>query len=175
MSGQTLKDANKENIFELQTYLRYISRFEPSVPTVSADGIYGAATREAVEAFQRKHSMKENGEADYQTWTRIVEVYDELKREHGLPRPVHVYPLEVRHFKEGDDFDEIYILQLMLRRLSKIFENISNPELTGVFDKNTVNSVNDFKTHCGLEANALVDRATWNSLADIYSALTHND
>ena len=63
---------NRANVYELQTYLRYISRFVKSIPLVNPDGIYGPKTKEAVIEFQKAFGLPVTGEADFETWTRIV-------------------------------------------------------------------------------------------------------
>ncbi len=165
----------RENITELQTYLRYISRFLNRIPMVAPDGIFGPETKAAIVAFQKLYGLPATGEADYETWTRIVETFDELQRAEKNVRPVYVYPLDIPTMKEGDDFEEVYILQIMLRRLAKIFGNIHIPEITGVFDEDTKKAVRDVSKLYGKNPSGEVDRELWNIIAEIYSAFTFND
>lgn len=170
----TSRRDNAANVYELQEYLRYISRYMKDIPRVNPDGIYGTETVNAVKAFQKKTGLPATGEADFETWTRIVEVYDDLVRQHRLPNLVSVYPLEVPHLKEGDNFEEIYMLQIMLRRIAKLFKNITMPELTGVYDEKTREAVRDFSRLYGKESSGTVDRELWNILTDTYNAFTAN-
>ena len=163
------------NVYELQTYLRYLSRFYSNIPKVVPDGIYGEETKKAVSAFQKMWGLNVTGEPDFETWTRIVEAYDDAVRAERHPRPVFVYPVDIPQFKEGDDFEDIYILQIMLRRLSKIFGNIHMPKITGVFDGDTKRAVEDFSRLYGKNTQSRVDRELWNIIADTYSAFTFND
>ena len=41
-------------IYNLQRYLRQLSRFDPDIPAVDEDGIFGEETRTSLEAFQKK-------------------------------------------------------------------------------------------------------------------------
>lgn len=164
----------KANIYELQSFLRYIAEHTSGMPTVIPDGIYGPETRAAVKAFQSKAGLPQTGEADLATWTEIVDTYDSLKRQHILPRWISGYPLEIPHLKEGDDFEEIYLLQIMLRRIAKIFKNISMPDLTGVYDVKTSKAVEDFSRLYGKESRGKVNRELWNILTDTYNAFTNN-
>lgn len=165
---------NAANVYELQSYLRYIARYIKEIPSVNPDGIYGPETANAVKAFQRKAGLPVTGEADFNTWTQIVETYDALARQTNLPHYVSVYPLEIPHLKEGDEFEEIYMLQIMLRRIAKLFKNITMPELTGVYDEKTREAVRDFSRLYGKESSSTVDRELWNVLTDTYNAFTHN-
>lgn len=165
----------KANIYEIQSYLRYLSRYISQIPSVVPDGIYGEQTRNSVKAFQKMFGLPTTGEVDFETWTRLVEVYDETVRREKYPKPVYVYPLDIPHFKEGNRFDEIYVLQVMLRRLSRIYPNIHMPKITGVFDADTKRAVEDFAAFYGKEKTGLVDRELWNIIAETYSAFTFND
>ncbi len=167
------KDKEK-NIYELQSYLSYISDALSGIPKVYPDGIYGQETTEAVRAFQKKVGLPQTGEADFETWEVVVETYDDLKRERRMPNKVAAYPLELPHLKEGDNFEEIYVLQIMLRKIAKIFKNITMPNLTGVYDDLTSKAVEDFSRIYGKESGGKVDRELWNVLTDTYNAFTYN-
>ena len=166
---------NRANVYELQTYLRYISRFIKTIPLVNPDGIYGPKTTEAVSEFQKKFGLPVTGEADFETWTRIVEVYDEFVRTERELRPVFVYPTDLPGFKEGDRFDEIYVLQVILRRLGRIFGNVHTAKITGVYDADTKRAVDDLAKRYNRDSKNGVDRELWNLFADIYSGFTYND
>ncbi len=161
------------NIYELQEFLRYISDYIKGIPKIHPDGIYGPETADAVRAFQAKFMLPQTGEADLATWTAIVETYDELQRIHQIPKKIAAYPIEVLHLKEGDDYEEIYFLQIMLRRIAKIYKNITSPDLTGVYDEKTKRAVRDFSRLYGAER-TIVDRELWNILTDTYNAFTYN-
>ncbi|MBR5155379.1 MAG: peptidoglycan-binding protein [Clostridia bacterium] len=162
------------NISELQEYLSYIADYIRDIPKIYPDGIYGPETQAAVRAFQTKYGLPQTGEADLATWTKIVSTFDDLKKLHKLPQKISAYPLEIPHLKEGDDFEEIYLLQIMLRRIAKIFRNITMPALTGVYDEMTKQAVQDFSRLYGKESSSTVDRELWNIITDTYNAFTHN-
>lgn len=162
------------NTYELQEYLKYIADRTDGIPTVYPDGIYGPETRAAVRAFQTKYGYAPSGDVNFETWTGIVEVYDELKKQNRLPVHVAAYPIEIPHLKEGDEYEEIYLLQIMLRRIAKIFKNITMPDLTGVYDRKTAQSAEDFSRIYGRDSMGRVDRELWNILTDTYNAFTYN-
>ncbi len=171
----TSKTDNSRNVFELQRYLRYISQYYSEIPAINPDGVYGRETEEAVRAFQKRFGLAETGTADIATWDMIRSIYALLKRQNKTPRPVHIFPLDIPYLQEGDSIEEIFALQLLLRRLGKIYSNIAMPEITGIFDSATTQAVNDLKSISGLEADGRVTRELWNILADTYSSFTFND
>lgn len=65
---------------QMQEQLDRISQTYPALPSVTADGIYGESTRQAVEAFQRVFGLPVTGIVDYQTWYRISEIYVAVTR-----------------------------------------------------------------------------------------------
>ena len=65
---------------QMQEQLARIARSYPAIPSVTPDGIYGSATREAVETFQRIFGLPVTGTVDYRTWYRISEIYVAVSR-----------------------------------------------------------------------------------------------
>lgn len=60
---------------QMQHQLAVISRSYPAIPTITADGIYGEQTKEAVEAFQRIFDLPVTGVVDFPTWYKISQIY----------------------------------------------------------------------------------------------------
>ena len=60
---------------ELQYFLRFISEFESTVPTVRFDGIFGAETENAVRAFQSLYGLPVTGVVDTDTWVTLYRAY----------------------------------------------------------------------------------------------------
>jgi peptidoglycan hydrolase-like protein with peptidoglycan-binding domain len=59
----------------LQYMLSVLSAYIPEIPSVTVDGIYGSATRNAVIAAQRRFGLSQTGEVDFNTWD---EIYDQF-------------------------------------------------------------------------------------------------
>jgi peptidoglycan hydrolase-like protein with peptidoglycan-binding domain len=64
-----------DKVRQLQYMLSVLSKYIPSIPPVSVDGIYGQATRAAVLAAQRRFRLPETGTVGAQTWD---EIYDQF-------------------------------------------------------------------------------------------------
>ena len=64
----------------LQEQLNRIARNYPALPTIAVDGIYGSATKAAVEKFQSIFGLPVTGIVDFRTWYRISEIYVAVSR-----------------------------------------------------------------------------------------------
>lgn len=49
------------DVSTLQAWLSYIADYDPGIPKVASDGIFGAGTRNAVVAFQRNYGLTADG------------------------------------------------------------------------------------------------------------------
>ncbi len=67
--------ASGEKVRQLQNQLNRIARNYPAIPTVTADGIYGNATANAVKTFQSIFNLPATGITDYATWYEISDIY----------------------------------------------------------------------------------------------------
>lgn len=72
--------ASGDKVRQLQNQLNRIARNYPAIPTVTADGIYGPATAEAVRVFQRVFDLPVTGVTDYATWYEISDIYVGVSR-----------------------------------------------------------------------------------------------
>ena len=72
--------ASVDKVRQMQEQLSTISRAYPAIPTVTADGIYGPATAEAVRVFQSVFGLPVTGIVDYPTWYKISEIYVGVSR-----------------------------------------------------------------------------------------------
>lgn len=72
--------ASGDKVRQLQNQLNRIARNYPAIPTVTADGIYGPATANAVRTFQGIFNLPATGVTDYPTWYEISEIYVGVSR-----------------------------------------------------------------------------------------------
>ena len=59
----------------LQYMLSVLAAYIPEIPSVTIDGIFGSATRDAVIAAQRRFGLPQTGIVNYDTWD---EIYDQF-------------------------------------------------------------------------------------------------
>ncbi len=64
----------------MQEQLNRIAQTYPALPSVTADGIYGENTRQAVADFQRVFGLPITGVVDYPTWFKISDIYVAVTR-----------------------------------------------------------------------------------------------
>lgn len=63
----------------LQEYLNYLADYYPSIPKVTADGIFGAKTAEQVSAFKTVFNLPGTKDrVNAPTWNAISNIYDDL-------------------------------------------------------------------------------------------------
>lgn len=65
---------------QIQQQLNRIHQNYPAIPTVTADGIFGNSTRDAVRKFQSVFGLPATGVIDYPTWYKISEIYVAVSR-----------------------------------------------------------------------------------------------
>ena len=65
---------------QIQQQLNRIHRNYPAIPAVTADGIFGNSTRDAVRKFQSVFGLPATGVIDYPTWYKISEIYVAVSR-----------------------------------------------------------------------------------------------
>lgn len=69
-----------EKVRQLQNHLNVISRGYPLIPKVTADGIFGENTANAVRVFQKVFNLPQTGVVDYPTWYRISDIFVGVSR-----------------------------------------------------------------------------------------------
>ena len=65
---------------QMQEQINVISSAYPAIPHITADGVYGSGTAEAVRTFQSVFGLPATGVVDYPTWYKISEVYVGVSR-----------------------------------------------------------------------------------------------
>lgn len=69
-----------EKVRQMQQQLNRIAQNYPAIPRITADGIYGPATAQAVRTFQQIFNLPPNGIVDFPTWYSISNIYVGVSR-----------------------------------------------------------------------------------------------
>lgn len=65
---------------QMQEQLSRIAQNYPAIPRITADGVFGSQTAEAVRVFQRIFNLPATGIVDYPTWYEISNIYTGVTR-----------------------------------------------------------------------------------------------
>lgn len=151
----------RDHIRELQGYLHSLSHVQ-NLPHVSADGIYGVHTAEAVREFQKQNQLRPTGETNSATWNAIVNAY---QTDVGIPAfSVTIFPTSIRSHSLGSNGTEVYLIQALLQAIHETFAEIPAVTVNGLFDDQTKHAVEQFQNYTKLPSSGTVDSETWNRL-----------
>ena len=161
----------KNHIKEIQEYLYAISFFNKNIIRIIPDGIYGRETAIAVKSFQKEYGLPITGEVDRNTWNSIVKVY---KAYIGIPpESLNVFPANGFILKKGTQGSLMYIVQVMLYDIAITYGNMTSPDINGIFDIRTMESVQGVQKISQLNTTGNIDSPTWNSIVKTYLHLNN--
>lgn len=155
----------------LQTMLNLLSFLEADIPGVVPDGIFGAATRKSVTAFQKSRNLPPTGIADQETFYAIVDAYD-LATEMLNPAASNVllFPAELV-ITAGQSHPAVFLVQGMLAALSQAQPEFSAVPLTGIMDPATVQNLLLLQELALLQKTGNLEITTYNRLSQLYRSL----
>lgn len=151
----------------VQYYLDFLAEFNNRLPTLSIDGIFGAATQAAVEEFQRQNGLTVDGIVGRNTWNALVTAYDNII--YSLPSEFReqFYPGYV--LTQGSTGPEVRRLQTYLRTIAENDYRVPLITVDGVYGTQTANAVDAVQDLSGLPRTGNVGALTWNAITELYS------
>lgn len=69
-----------DKVRQMQEQLNRIAKNYPAIPKITADGIYGNNTANAVRVFQKIFDLPQTGVVDYPTWYAISSIFVGVSR-----------------------------------------------------------------------------------------------
>lgn len=69
-----------DKVKQMQQQLARIAQSYPAIPKITADGIFGPKTQEAVKVFQKVFNLPQSGIVDYPTWYKISNIFVGVSR-----------------------------------------------------------------------------------------------
>jgi len=156
-------EQKRDHIAELQHFLYVISGNDGRIPRVISDGVYGEQTAGAVKAFQNAHGIGVTGEADMETWNKIIEEFNK----YSLP-PVllDIFPEDFILLPESQGY-LVYIIQILLNILSREYENFPEVEINGIYSPQMHEAVIRLQEISGADPDIYgIGTQTWNILAN---------
>ena len=155
-------EQKRQHIAEIQRYLQYISERGGDIPQTVSNGIYDSNTENAVREFQRRYGLDVTGEVNGDTWDEIVRVYRSYLE--TKPEPLDIFPSGKYICKNGDSGELVYVIQVLLKELSRRYDNMPDVAVNGEFTDDTASAVREFQQKTGLPQNGEVNCETWNML-----------
>ena len=74
---QAVSEGSPRNqVLIVQYFLSILAQFDPLIPFVTLDGIYGPATRQAVRSFQTAQGIPVTGTVDTATWNALYSAFE---------------------------------------------------------------------------------------------------
>ncbi|MDD6024904.1 MAG: peptidoglycan-binding domain-containing protein [Oscillospiraceae bacterium] len=155
----------------LQTMLNLLSFLEADIPGVVPDGIFGAATRKSVTAFQKSHGLSSTGIADEETFYAIVYAYDvALELLNPAASNVTLFPAGLV-ITAGQSHPAVFLVQGMLAVLSQVQPEFSPVTLNGIMDPATVQNILLLQELSLLRKTGNLEITTYNRLSQLYRSL----
>ncbi len=162
---------NDVKIFQQE--LNRIGRNYPAIPKIDiTTGIFDVQTQNAVKKFQEIFNIPVTGNVDKQTWYRIKELYNGVKRlgelvSEGITidEATLQYPEEL---SQGMSGNPVTTIQYYLNVIAYFNPNLNTFPINGNFDVNTVNAVNSFQSEYGLPVTGIINETTWNKIISVY-------
>ena len=148
---------------ELQFYLYLLSAYESSIPAVGIDGSFGAATENAVRAYQRFAGLTVDGIVGRATWESLYGKASALRSSgpvvtlKRLPYPGH--PLTV-----GSEGSDVLYYTILLRRIAYYFESVEAPPLATGYTGETAAATRSAQALLGLPETGIADAETWTAV-----------
>lgn len=152
----------------LQYFLDAISLFYDNIPPVKIDGIFGNATKDAVESFQQKFGLDVDGIVGKNTWRKLYEIYKTIEP-YLIPPSTTPYPGYV--ISQGDRGENVKTIQTWLSAISKVYPSIPSVSVDGVFGPRTKAAIIAFQKQFSLTPDGLVGPKTWEKLDSVYSSI----
>ncbi len=159
-------------VYNLQYYIRFLSNYYNTIPSVVPDGSFGPLTKNAVEELQRTFGLTVDGIVGDQTWYALYNAYLGIIRTipqrytEGSTVPYGGIPLRL-----GSESESVRTLQQYLNYIAQTYPEIPTVTPTGYFGTRTQQSVLAFQRLERLAETGVAEAATWQALTDLYNAL----
>ena len=168
--GEITEGQRGEYVSLIQYFLSFVAIYENSIPTVAIDGIFGSATKRAVETFQSLSDLPVTGVIDLNTYTALYDAYRGIINSLpdsafiGIARPYPGFQLVV-----GSEGDDVEALQSYLNVIGTVYSAIPPIAVDGIYGTATADAVSAFQAEFGLPSTGIVNAETWLAIASLYN------
>ena len=161
--GVLRKGSSGTAVRELQFYLYLMSAYESSIPTVSIDGSFGAATETAVRAYQRFAGLTVDGIVGRTTWNSLYRTASRL-RQSGPVVTLKRLPYPGTPLTVGSDSSTVLYYTILLQRIAYYYQSVENPPLSSQYTEETANATRSAQELLGLTQTGVADAETWTAV-----------
>ncbi len=148
---------------ELQFYLYLLSAYESSIPAVSIDGQFGAATEAAVRAYQRFAGLTVDGIVGRTTWNSLYGKASQL-RSSGPVVTLKRLPYPGTPLTVGSSGNAVLYYALLLQRIAYYFDSVESPPLSDQYTDETAAATRSAQALLGLPQTGTADADTWTAI-----------
>ena len=148
---------------ELQFYLYLLSAYESSIPAVGIDGSFGAATENAVRAYQRFAGLTVDGIVGRATWESLYGKASAL-RSSGPVVTLKRLPYPGQSLTVGSEGSDVLYYTILLRRIAYYFESVEAPPLATGYTGETAAATRSAQALLGLPETGVADAETWTAV-----------
>ena len=152
----------------LQIYLATLAFFDGSYPAVTVDGVFGPATRAAVEYVQRQAGLAVTGVVNRPTWAVLQNLYRDAIA--NIPESFGIDAIEIypgRALAIGSTGREVEDLQTLINRAAANGAPLPVVAVDGVFGRSTESAVIAAQREGGLNPDGIVGAPTWSYIAQL--------
>ena len=164
----------RENVSNLQRYLRQLSFDFPMIPPPPIDGLFESITEEALRSYQELRGLPVTGRADLKTWNTLFQDYRSSIERNTRGQGFRIFPRTPVDYSVSSDEEHflVEVIQYILNELRVLYDDIPQNGQSGVFDATTRQGVLAFQRRHGIPLSGDVDKITWNALVDAHQRLT---
>ena len=140
-----------------------MSAYESSIPVVSIDGSFGAATENAVRAYQRFAKLTVDGVVGRATWNSLYSKASIL-RVSGPVVTLKRLPYPSTPLAVGATGDAVLYYNLLLQRIAYYFDSVESPPLSDRYTDETAASTRSAQALLDLPETGVADAETWTAV-----------
>ena len=167
--GTVLREGSRgSSVEQVQFWLNTLAQYDSAIPSVSVDGIFGAATTAAVRAFQRRYGLTVDGVVGRTTWTELYDEFRSIQSDNGTPNAYPGSPLQ-----QGARGQNVRLIQFWLKIARTMYSSLASVSVDGIFGAATTAAVKRFQTYFGLTSDGIVGRTTWTKLYEVYNDIAN--
>ncbi|MBQ9964496.1 MAG: peptidoglycan-binding protein [Clostridia bacterium] len=159
-----------DDVRVIQYFLAVVGTFNDAVPSLVINGVFDAATVNAVTAFQQYAGLTPDGIVGERTWDALYAAYRGIIDTITVPEN-RIAPYPGTPLTNGSSGEFVMILQTYLNRIAQVYTAIPTVTVDGIFGNATEQAVLAFQNTFGLSPNGVVGPITWDRIGSLYEDL----